>query len=157
MLHSRPTARRRAARALAEGARPTLDLIAEATGRSLRTLRRDARKEGWTLAGDSDRDVPARLHRIASRLLDRIDQLTSAAADTGGRIDAKELEGLTPLIRGMEKIGEFMLPEEAADNEKTTENEDLADVLALIHERIVTLAMELADEICEERSRAERR
>jgi cell division septum initiation protein DivIVA len=56
------------------------------------------------------------------------------------------------MIRGLEKIGEIMRPEEAARENHIRDNEDLAETLRRIEERIVELAREFAARLVEEQS-----
>lgn len=146
-MESKPLARRRALRALAEGARPTLALLADVTGLSVRSLIVEARREGWALDKEPGQDVAARLRALTGGMLDRMEALRIAALQEGGRIDKQEIEAMLALIRGVEKIEEIMRPQEAAKNNQVKKDEDLADTLDRINERIVQLAKEIAAEM----------
>jgi hypothetical protein len=147
MANLRPLARQRALRALAEGAKPTLDILADASGRSLRMLRYDAEREGWDLERAPQEDVAARVRAIAANLLSTVEALASDAMENGGRIDKADLDGIVATIRGLEKIGEIMRPEDAAKENQVRQDEDLATVLERVNERIIELAQELAAQL----------
>ncbi|MGE0501464.1 MAG: hypothetical protein AB7I79_07320 [Rhizobiaceae bacterium] len=146
-----PNARDRALRALAEGARPSLDLLADASGRSLQMMKRKAEREGWRIDRITDEDFAARIAVLASGLADRLEAAALKAIEEGGAIDKGELDGIISAIRGLEKIEEIMRPIMAAKDKKN--DEDLADVLQKISDRIVALARDLADQMVEERDR----
>lgn len=135
-------ARLAAMRALAEGAEPTLDVLADLTGRSLDRLRERAKKEGWALRGHVGDDVAERVRALALALLEKVEALV--ASEEGGHISRAEIDGLIAMIRGLEKIGEIMRPQNAARESQTGQDEDLAALLARIDARIVELARELA-------------
>jgi hypothetical protein len=143
-----PLARQRALRALAEGARATIELLADATGRSPRALRLEAQREGWRLGRAPQADIALRVRTIAAGLLEKVEAIGRAALEEGGKIDKAELEGVVVMIRGLDKIGEIMRPEEAAKEDQNRRDENLANVLQRINDRIVELAREFADEIC---------
>ena len=126
MTNLRPLARQRALRALAEGAKPTLDLLADASGRSLRTLdtTRNARAGRWTRAAGGCRGAGA---RARGEPVEHGRGLGARAMEDGGRIDKAELDGIVAMIRGLEKIDEIMRPEEAAKKNQVKQDEDLAD------------------------------
>jgi hypothetical protein len=152
-----PLARQRALRALAEGARATTELLADATGRSQRALKLEAEREGWRFDRAPVSDIALRVRTIAAGLLEKVEAIGRAALEEGGKIDKAELEGVVVMIRGLDKIGEIMRPEEAAKEDQNRRDEDLADVLQRINERIVELAREFAHEICARDSGAGRR
>lgn len=148
---SGPNARDRALRALAEGARPSLDLLADASGRSLQQMKRRAEREEWRIGRVTDEDFAARIRALAAGLADRLEAAALKAVEAGGAIDKGELDGIVAAIRGLEKIEEIMRPIMAAKDKKN--DEDLADVLQKISDRIVGLARELADQMVAERDR----
>jgi hypothetical protein len=150
----RPLARQRALRALAEGAKPTLDLLADASSRSLRSLERDAEREGWALERAPIEDIVGRIRDIAARLLDQVEALTRAAAENGGKIEKGKVDAIVTLVRSLDKIGEIMRPEEVVKENQIRRDEKLADVLDRINNRILELARELAEKMVEQRGRA---
>ncbi len=144
MGHKRPSSRDRALRALAEGATITLDLLADASGRSARMLRHQADREGWALERAAQENVAERVRSIAAVLLDKVEALGRAAMEEGGKINRTEIDGIIAMIRGLDKIGEIMRPEEAAKENQIKHDEDLAAVLDRINDRIIELAREFA-------------
>jgi acyl-CoA reductase-like NAD-dependent aldehyde dehydrogenase len=146
----RPLAQQRALRALAEGAKATLDLLADASGRSLKMLRRDAESEGWALDRAPQEDVAARVRAIAAMLLDHIEAMGRAALEEGRKISKSDVDTALALVRSLEKIGEVMRPEEAAKENQIREDEQLAAVLERMDERIIELARELAAQMVAE-------
>lgn len=146
-------ARLHALRILAEGGHATIERLAMASGRSVASLRRLARDEGWKLVEAGPLDVSARIRKAAGMVLGKVEEL-GKAAENGGNIDKGAIDGLIAMIRGLEKIGEIMRPEEAARENHIRDNEDLAETLRRIEERIVELAGELATRMVEEKSAA---
>ncbi|WP_315919463.1 hypothetical protein [Mesorhizobium sp. SP-1A] len=140
-------ARRRALRALAEGAAPTLDLLADAAGVTLDAVRKLAVKGQWALRADAGAGVTERVRVLALALLQRVEAL--AVDEEGGRISKAEIDGLVAMIRGLEKIDEIMRPEDAGKSTSSwsREDEDLAAVLDCLDSRIVELARELAAQL----------
>ncbi len=153
-MKRKPLARQRALRALAEGAPASLDLLADASGRSLKMLRRDAAEEGWALDRAPQEDVAGRVRAIAAVLLDRVEAVGRHANEEGVRIDKAEIDGIVAIIRGLDKIGEIMRPEEVAKENQIRQDEDLANVLERINERIIELALAFADDMGKEPGRA---
>jgi hypothetical protein len=150
MTLNKPFARMRALRALAEGAKPTLDLLADAGGRSLNMLRRTAEREGWALHRVPQEDVMERIRGIGSLLLDQAEAVGREAAEQGGKIDKAKIDGLIALARSIDKIGEIMRPDEVAKENQIKQDEDLAAVLQRINDRIIELARELAGQMVAE-------
>src|SRR5690606_39272736 len=62
-----------ALRALAEGAEPTLALLADASQRSIRTLMRQAEKEGWKVGCAPPENIAARVRSTAAVLVGRLE------------------------------------------------------------------------------------
>ena len=142
-----PTAQRRAVRLLAEGARPTLELLADASDRSLRLLQREAARDGRRLAQAPLHDVLARIQVVARMQLGRLEALGRAALENGGVIDRAEVDGIIALSRSLEKIGDIMRPEDAAKENQIARDDQLADILQCIDDRILELAREFAEEL----------
>lgn len=142
-----PLSRTRAIRALAEGAKPTLDLIADATGRALAGLRREAERDGWALDRVPPEDFAQRIRPILANLVAKAEALARRAAEEGGKIDRAEIDGVLAMVRALEKIAEFARPEEAAREKQIRRDEDLAAVLQRLNERIIHLARELAAQL----------
>ncbi|MFC5385342.1 hypothetical protein ACFPLB_05090 [Aquamicrobium segne] len=142
-----------ALRMLAEGAHATIELLALASGRSEAGLQRLAARGGWKLVEAGPLDVSVRIRKAAGMVLGKVEEL-GKAAETGAAIDKSAIDGLIAMIRGLEKIGEIMRPEEAAQENQIRDNENLAETLRRIEERIVELAGELAARMVEEKSAA---
>ncbi len=155
-MPEKPLARNRALRALAEGAKVTLDLLADVSGRSLRTLGYQAEREGWALDRAPQEDVTERVRSIAAILLDKVETLGRAALEEGNRINKAEVDGIIAMIRGLEKVGEIMRPEQVAKENQIRQDEKLATVLERINDRIIELASELADQMVAARGGAGR-
>lgn len=150
-MSPRPLARAKAIRALAERARPTLELLADATGRSLTRLRSTAFRQNWNLDDDSGENFEARIRPIIATLLDQIEKMSERATQEGGSFERSEIEGVFSMVRALDKISEFTRPEEVAKNEQKREDEELAAVLDRINERIIELARALAAQMVEQR------
>lgn len=150
MTISKPLAKRRALRALAEGARATLDLLADVSGRSPRLLRLEAEREGWQIDETPLVDLEARLSVLGAALLDQIEAAVRRGIEEG-RFDKTEIDSMTALARSIEKVGEIMRPLVVAKEKK--KDEDLAVMLDRINERIIELAQQLARKMVEEGDR----
>ena len=150
MPSSKPNARRRAQRAMAEGAKASLALIADGCGRSLASLRREAERDGWRLDRPNMGDVLERIRILCNMLLERLEEVARAALEGGGRIDKGEIDAIVSLTRSLEKIVEITRPEEAVRENQIAQDEQVADMLQAINDKIVELARELAKELARE-------
>ncbi|WP_265515662.1 hypothetical protein [Nitratireductor luteus] len=134
----------RAVRATFEGAEPSLELLAEATQRSLASLQRQAERDGWN--GDGPVDAGAlegRLLRLSDTLVREFEKL-SRAGKAAGRFDKGRIDALNSMLRMIEKIGDMTrLPQRAADRQIKSDAE-MAAALKAIDQRILMLARELA-------------
>lgn len=139
-----PLAKLRALRLLAEHATPTLELLADASGRSLRTLNAHAEREGWQLDREPEPDILARVRAIAAGLLGKVEALQAASLEEGKPIDKQEMDAMLATIRGVEKIEEIMRSDQADRENLIKKDEDIADTLDHVNERIVQLATEIA-------------
>ncbi|MEO3387853.1 hypothetical protein [Mesorhizobium sp. CAU 1741] len=153
MNSDRTIVRREALRALAEGAPPTFDILADATGRSVEAIERLAEREGWKScsrhAGD---DFRQRIRPIVAKLLDKVESISSKATEEGGTIDRTEIDGVLAMIRAIEKIADFDGGDEGPVRNQTIADEDMATVLTRLNGRIVDLASELAARMAAERT-----
>lgn len=149
-MSKRPLARAMAIRALAERARPTLELLSDATGRSLTRLKSTAFRDNWNMGDDAAENFEARIRPIISTLLDQIEKMSERAAQEGGSFARSEVEGVFSMVRALDKISDFTRPEEVAKNEQKREDEELAAVLDRINERIIELARALAAQMVEQ-------
>lgn len=157
MTTDRTLVRRYALRALAEGAKPSLDLLAEASGLSPAGLRRLAAREGWALHGTpTAEDFKERVRPVVSKLFDKVEAISLRAAEEDGKIDRTEIDSVLVMIRALEKIAEFEQPEEAAMKKQMKKDEDMAAVLERLNARIVELAGELAAQMVAQHIGSER-
>lgn len=140
-------AKRSALRALAEGAVPTLALLADASGCLPATVQALAEKDGWNWTGAESDDVARRVRAIAGDLLARVEALGRTALEEGGKVDRTEIDGIVAMIRGLDKIGEIMRPGEAAKENRIGHDEELAALLERIDRRIVDLARDFAAQL----------
>jgi hypothetical protein len=137
-------AKRAALRALAEGAAPTLALLADASGCRLDTVSALRERDVWKWADADGGDVARRVRVVAGDLLVRVETLGRNALHEGGKVDRTEIDSIVAVIRGLDKIGEIMRPDEAAQENQISHDEDLAAILERIDRRIVELARDLA-------------
>ena len=147
MEQNLPLAQGAALRALAEGAEPTLALLADAAQRSLKGLIRRAAKEGWKVGRAPPANIAERVRSTAAVLIDRLEAAGREALANGGRIDKTELDGLVSIIRGLDRIGDLVRPEEAAREDQIKSDEELAALLGRINERIVEVARAFATDM----------
>ena len=80
----------------------------------------------------------------AVQLLGRLEALGNSAGEGGKCISKTEIDGIIAMVRGLDKIGEIMRPDEAAKENQIGSDEDVAAVLQLVNDRIIALARELA-------------
>lgn len=152
-MNSRPLAQWRAMRALSEGARATVELVAQAAGKSARTVAIVAEREGWRLDRMPDEDISEKLRVVIAMLVERVEALGRKALEDGAKIDKAEIEGLLSIIKGIDKITEITRTEEAAKKKQNTRDEDTAAVLQHIHQRILEMAQAIAAEMAGDKCR----
>ena len=122
----RPNARTRALKALAEGARPSIELLADAAGRTHASVRRQATREDWRMDEAPDFDFHERMLPLVNKLIGRFEALCTRA-EQEGTIDRKELEEISALQKTLEKFREYdTRPQEAAKKNQRRRDEDLA-------------------------------
>lgn len=158
-MKRKPLAQWRAIRALVEEARPTIELVAQATGRSARRIAIEAERQGWDLDQEPDEDIGAKVREVARMLLARIEEAGRAALENGGKINKSEIDSLSHLIKslnGLIGLEGTKRAEEIARKKQIRTDEDRAAILERIHERIIELAQELAEKMVLERDRAAR-
>ncbi len=145
---AKPALQWAALRALHEGAAASLELLAQAAGRSLPVLRKRAEKESWR---DAEASVQfSGQERRLRVLLDR--QIAKAeAAGTGeagsASADKARMDAISAVMRTLEKIGEITRSESGAKENQTRRDADMADILRRIDERIVELALGYARQL----------
>jgi hypothetical protein len=150
MVFAVSPAKQGALRALAEGTTPTLALLADASGCLPTTVTALSERDGWVWAGEAGGDVARRVHAIAADLLARMEALGRKALEEGSKVDRTEIDSIVAIIRGLDKIGEIMRPEEAAKENQIKQDEDLAAILERIDRRILELARALAAQLVAE-------
>lgn len=143
----RPLAKWRAIRALLEGARPTIELVAQTSGYSSRTIELQAEREGWRLDRMPEEDIGEKLRVVIALLVERVEALGRKALEDGAKIDKSEIDGLLSIIKGLDRVAEITRTEESAKQKQIRRDEDLGDVLTQINHRIIEFAQELAQEM----------
>lgn len=141
-------ARWAALRALHGGAPASLELLAEATGRSVAALSRRAQAEGWKPArrkGKGGESREERIARLVDHILDVAEEAGSEDVLDKGRIDAA-----SALMRILEKISEVTRGEGGAKENHARRDGEIADVLGRIDERIIELAEAYARRLVEQ-------
>jgi hypothetical protein len=138
----------RALRALHEGAAPSLDLLANASGRPIASVRKRAEKEDWR-----DAEAAMQLSNQERRLRILLDWQISKAEAAGAAgagsasADKARMEAISAGLRTLEKIGEITRSDTGAKENQTRRDADMADTLRRIDERIVELAIEYAQRL----------
>lgn len=150
MVFAVSPAKQGALRALAEGATPTLALLADASGCLPTTVTALSERNAWVWAGEAGGDVARRVRAIAADLLARMEALGRKALEEGSKVDRTEIDSIVAIIRGLDKIGEIMRPQEAAKENQIKQDEDLAAILERIDRRILELARALAAQLVAE-------
>lgn len=133
-----------ALRALCEGAPASFELLALASGRSERLLRKRAQTEGWkTRDGVQPRACGNRVEVLTGLIFTELER----TIERGVRDDAYDkarIDALGSMLKMVEKMRENAAGEQDADAEQAPSDEDMAAALERIDERIRSLAEELA-------------
>ena len=153
-MKRQPLAEWRGIRALVEHQRPTIELVAQASGRSARSIALRAEREGWRLDRLPEEDLAERVRVVVAMLVEHVEKLGRKALEEGVKISKGEIDGLLSLIRGLDKVVEITRSEETAKKKQNRRDEDLREVLHHIHRRIFELAKELAAKMVAENGRA---
>jgi len=135
-------ARERAQRQLVEFHGVSLELLADATGRSLHSIRKQAETHQWKMTGENDRTVE-KLKKASASIAWRVEELLRISEE-GDALDKSEMDALNSAVRVTEKLIEILSPDEFIRDSAARQNEDLAQMLDRINRRIVSLAEELA-------------
>lgn len=143
-MKRQPLAEWRGIRALAEHQRATIELIAQASGRSTRSITLRAEREGWRLDRLPEEDLAERVRLLVAMLVEHAEKLARKALEEGEKISKGEIDTLLSLIKGLDKMVEITRSEETAKKKQIRRDEDLREVLQHIHRRIFELAKELA-------------
>jgi hypothetical protein len=156
-MKRKPLAQWRAIRALVEReARPTIELVAQAAGRSARMIEIEAEREGWVLDREADEDIGEKVRDVARMLLARIEEAGRTALENGGKINKSEIDALAHLIKslnGLAGLDGGKRTEEIAKQKQIKTDDYRAAILTRINERIVELAQKLAATMVGERDR----
>lgn len=143
-------ARERALRLLVEVHGVSLKLLADATGRSLASIHKQAQKHEWKLLGEDDRTVEKLRH--ASVAIARRVEFVLRKSSEGGALDKAEMDALNSAVRVTEKLIEILSPDEFLRDSAARQNEELAEILDRINKRIVDLAGEIAADMVARKS-----
>lgn len=140
-----------ARRALVEGAAPTLERVAEASGVSPRTLGDRATREGWNCPSEAGLTRAERIARVHDRLLERIEreQAGGAAGDAppDAPLDKAGMAELAATARILAKISEITRDEDGAKEKQLERDADIAAILDRLDRQIADLARHLAAEM----------
>ena len=129
-----------AMRRLYEGDRPSPDLLAACSGRSVASVARRAREEGWRGGDEVHGQLNGSLRRFGQRLTAEIDRLGAITGEFG----KAEYDAINAMARLLEKITDATRTAEGANEEQLQRPEEVAALLDRIDRRIVALAAELA-------------
>ena len=134
-----------AVRALREGAPPSFELLALASGRSERLLRKRAQEESW--GSPDDPALPPSIERTRSMIAMLFNQLQRLIEDAVHRdlFDKGQIEGLSTLLKVLERMNEIALEQQDMDGKHAPSDEEMAAALERIDDRIRCLAAELAE------------
>ncbi|MBP0438891.1 hypothetical protein [Tianweitania sediminis] len=131
-------------RALHEGAAPSIALLAKAGRVTAAAVARRAENEGWEAPhADAVRERQRRLQQQITRLDAQVDRLMADAEEAGTGLDKSRIDLLSTLLRSVEKLRELVPTERKEDTVKERDAR-VANILQKIHERIQTLAQQLA-------------
>ncbi len=134
-----------AVRALREGAPPSFELLALASGRSERLLRKRAQEEKW--GSPDDPALPPSIERTQSMIGMLFNQLQRAIEDAVHRdlFDKGRIEGLGSMLKVVEKMNEIAIEQQDMNGKHAPSDEEMAAALERIDDRIRCLASELAE------------
>ena len=144
-----PAAERWAAvRALFQGASPTPDLLAAATGFSARTISRRAGEEGWSAADAGQETSSAvRMRRLLNWAITSLEAVRLPDGAEGWKIERDRVELVSVMARTAEKIDELLTRLNADRDAIEQDDNDIRDGLAHLNQRIIELAREHAREL----------
>lgn len=137
-----------ALRALHEGAAASLDLLAQASGRSPTAMHKRAASEGWRDA-EAAMQLSGQEKRLKALLDQQIGKAEAAGVDETGSASADKarMDAIAAVMRTLEKIGEITRSDSGAKENQTRRDEDMAAILRRIDERIVELAIGYARQL----------
>ncbi|MFU0506654.1 hypothetical protein [Pseudaminobacter sp. NGMCC 1.201702] len=138
-----------AMRALYEGARPDIERLALATGRSAASIERRAAREKWVRQDPAAiRSGPkARLAKVVDRLIGEVEAIGMGKEGGAGTLDKARIDAISALTRTLEKIGEITRLDDGAKENQMRRDADMAGALKRIDQRIVELATGYAKQL----------
>jgi len=138
-----------ALRALYEGAPVTFDMLARVSGRTVRGIAAQAKREGWgaNAASESPEMLERRLAVLSNRLVSELEAISAEGSRAGGQYDKARIDAVSAMLRMVEKIGEAAHLFKRAEEKQNRTDEEMAAALQRINDRIVELARELADQM----------
>lgn len=130
-----------ATRALYEGAAPSSEQLAVATGWLPVTIAARAAREGWRDGSLTDRATQnARLAKLVDGLIHEIEALGIGSGEGVAGLDKARIEAVSTLTRTLEKIWEIIRSDEGAKENDIKRDADMAGLLKRIDDRIIELA-----------------
>jgi hypothetical protein len=136
-----------ARRALVEGAAPTMERVALASGVNLRTLGDRAKKEKWLVPQEARLTRMERIARVHDRLLERVEREQLQDRTSEVPLDKTGMAELAATARILAKISEITRDEDGAKEKQLERDADIAAILDRLDRQIVDLARHLAAEM----------
>lgn len=133
-----------ALRALCEGAPASFELLALASGRSERLLRKRAQTEGWKTPGGAPSRACGNRAEVLTGLIFTELERTIERGVRDDAYDKARIDALGSMLKMVEKMSENAAGQQDTDAEQAPSDEDMAAALERIDERIRSLAEELA-------------
>lgn len=144
-----------ATRALYEGAAPSFEQLAVATGWLPATIAARAGREGWRDGSLTDRATQnARLAKLVDGLIHEIEALGIGNGEGVADLDKARIEAVSTLTRTLEKIWEIIRSDEGAKENDIKRDADMAGLLKRIDDRIIELAEGYARQLVCRKSKA---
>ncbi len=136
-----------ARRALVEGASPTMERVALASGVNPRTLGDRATKEKWLVPQEARLTRIERIARVHDRLLERVEREQLQDRTSEVPLDKTGMAELAATARILAKISEITRDEDGAKEKQLERDADIAAILDRLDRQIVDLARHLAAEM----------
>ena len=136
-------------RELHEGAAPTLERLAAASGRTVAAVLSRAKREAWgeLFPAIADEDRKTRLGRLTDWIIETLESVKKGAVEEGASIDKAKVEAISALMRTVEKLGEITRYTDSAKENQIKSDARTAGFLRRIDQRIVELATEYAKQL----------
>lgn len=143
-----------ARRALMEGCAATYERVAQACKISTKSLIRKAKIERWTVTGAAEGMSRAeRIARVNDQLLNKVEKLQLHADDDDKLfLDKASIAELSATARVLAKISEGTTDNGDAQKNQMQRDEDLAEILKRLDDKILELASHLAKDIAANRT-----